>query len=111
MTPLDQLSNSVPDLVKEQRFEDALAVCKRLLLEFPEVHDGFEQSAVVHAAMGNHDRAAHFFRKAHAFAADPQRRADYDEDRIHQWWLAADDQERLAAEAERASRADQERAP
>lgn len=108
---LDDLSNSVLDLIKERRFDEALAACKRLLDDFPEVHDGFDRSGLVHAAMGNHALAADFFRMAHAFAADPLRRADYDEELIDDWRLRAQEQDRLAAEAERASRADRERAP
>lgn len=108
---LDDLSNSVLYLVKERRFDEALAVCRRLLAEFPDVHDGFDRSGIVHAAMGNHALAADFFRKAHAFANDPVRRDGYDEECIDDWRLQAEEQERLAAEAERASSADHERAP
>lgn len=107
---LDDLSNSVLDLVDERRFDEALAVCRRLLDEFPDVHDGFDRSGIVHAAMGNHALAGDFFRKAQAFASDPIRRADYDEEAIDDWRLQAEEQDRLA-EAERASRADQEHAP
>lgn len=57
---LDELSNSVLDLIRDRRFDDALAACDRLLREFPDVQDGFERSALVHAAMGNHALAADF---------------------------------------------------
>lgn len=111
---LDDVSNSVLDLIKERRFDEALAVCKRLLEEYPDVHDGFDRSGEVHAAMGNHALAADFFRKAHVFAADPVRRADYDEELIEDWLLRAEEQERLAASAaerDRARAADPDRAP
>src|SRR5262249_11070765 len=92
---LDDVSNSVLHLVKARRFDEALAACKRLLTEFPEVNDGFDRSAIVHAALGNHALAADFFRKALAFAADPLRRADYDEELIEHWRHQAAEQERL----------------
>jgi len=108
---LDDLSNSVLDLIEERRFAEALAACQRLLVDFPDVHDGLDRSGLVHAAMGNHALAAHFFRKAHDFAADPVRRADYDDELLDDWRLQAEEQDRLAAEAERASDGEQERAP
>src|SRR5581483_1174453 len=82
---LDELSNSVIDLIEQRRFDDALAACKRLLDEFPEVGDGLERSGRVHEAMGNAALAADFYRRAHAFVSDPIRRADYDEDLIDHW--------------------------
>ncbi len=112
--PLDELSNSVIDLIDARRFDEALAVCKRLFEDFPDVHDGFDRSAMVHEAMGNHALAADFYRRAHLFAADPVRRADYDEELIDDWRLRAEQQERLAASAaerDRARVAARERAP
>lgn len=75
---LDDLSNSVLGLVAQRRFEDALAACKRLLEEFPDVVDGLERSALVHSALGDHARAADFYRQALAFVTDPIRAADYE---------------------------------
>jgi hypothetical protein len=75
---LDDLSNSVLDLVHAGRFDEALAACDRLLAEFPDVVDGFERSAMVHTRMGNHALAADFYRKALDFVTHPSRRADYD---------------------------------
>lgn len=76
---LDELSNSVLDLVRTGRFDEALAACRRLLEEFPDVVDGFERSGMVHAKMGNHTRAADFYRKALDFVTHPSRRDDYDD--------------------------------
>jgi hypothetical protein len=76
---LDDLSNSVVDLVASRRFEDALAACQRLRDEFPEVVDGLERSAMVHAAMGNHATAADFYRQALAFVTHPSRRDQYED--------------------------------
>jgi tetratricopeptide (TPR) repeat protein len=77
---LESLSNSVIELVDENRFDDALAACKRLLQEFPEVVDGLERSGMVHAKIGNHALAADFYRQALAFISDPSRRNDYEDD-------------------------------
>jgi tetratricopeptide (TPR) repeat protein len=76
---LDDLSNSVLDLIGARRFDEALAVCKRLLEEFPDVVDGLERSGMVHAKMGNHTLAADFYRKALDFVTHPSRRDDYDD--------------------------------
>ena len=76
---LDDLSNSVLDLIKEQRFESALAVCRRLLAEWPDVIDGLERSAMVYQAMGKHDQALDFYRQALAFAERDDQRDGFDE--------------------------------
>jgi tetratricopeptide (TPR) repeat protein len=75
---LDELSNSVVDLVRAGRFDEALAACNRLLAEFPDIVDGFERAGMVHAKMGNHALAADFYRKALDFVTHPSRRDDYD---------------------------------
>lgn len=75
---LDDLSNSVLDLTKDRRFDAALAVCRRLLQEFPDVVDGLERSAMVHAAMGDHATAADFYRRTLEFITHPSRRDDYE---------------------------------
>jgi len=76
---LDDLSNSVVDLVRDRRYDEALVVCRRLLDEFPDVVDGLERSGMVYAAMGNHSVAADFYRQAYAFVTHPSRRDDYDD--------------------------------
>jgi len=76
---LDELSNSVLDLVRAGRFDQALAACNRLLKEFPDVVDGFERSGMVHARMGNHALAADCYRKALDFVTHPSRRDDYED--------------------------------
>ncbi len=52
------LSNSVIDLVKARRFDEACAACRRLLEDFPDVVDGFERAGMLFAAMGDHTRAS-----------------------------------------------------
>jgi hypothetical protein len=91
---LDELSNSAVDLANHGRFDEALAVCARLQAEFPDVVDGLERFAMVHAKMGHHALAADFYRQAFDFVNDPSRRDDYDE---HDYYREqADKQQRLA---------------
>jgi tetratricopeptide (TPR) repeat protein len=91
---LDALSNSAVDLAKAGQFDQALAACDRLLAEFPEVVDGLERSAMVHAAMGHHALAADFYQKAFEFVTDPSRRDHYED---HEFYREqADKQQRLA---------------
>lgn len=91
---LDDLSNSVIDLINQRRFDDALAACRRLLEDYPDVVDGFERAAMVFAAMGNHERAADFYRQALDFVTDPVRRDDYEDADFYRQQL--EQQERLA---------------
>jgi hypothetical protein len=73
-----ELSNSAVDLANNGHFDQALAVCAKLLSDFPEIVDGLERSAMVHAKMGHHALAADFYRKAFDFVNDPSRRDDYE---------------------------------
>jgi tetratricopeptide (TPR) repeat protein len=75
---LDELSNSIIDLVRDGHLDQALAACKRLLDEFPDVVDGLERSGMVHAKMGDHAAAAAFYRQAYDFVTHPSRRDDYE---------------------------------
>jgi tetratricopeptide (TPR) repeat protein len=52
----DQLvidSNRVVDLIHENRLDEAETVAAKLLIDYPEVHDGFERLAMVYEAQGN----------------------------------------------------------
>jgi tetratricopeptide (TPR) repeat protein len=73
----DALSNSAVDLANAGRFDDALAVCARLLAEFPDAVDGLERSAMVHGKLGNHALAADLYQQAFDFVTHPSRRDDY----------------------------------
>lgn len=79
---LDELSYSVVTLIKEKRFDEALAVCERLSTEFPDVHDWLERSAMVHEARGDLPLALDFYRRHVAFITAPERRDGYDEELI-----------------------------
>ncbi len=60
---LDDLSNSVVDLLAKKKFKEAEQACNQLLLEFPEQVDGWMRWAQTHAAQGNYFEAADFYRK------------------------------------------------
>jgi len=79
---LDELSYSVVTLIKEKRFDEALAVCERLRIEFPDVHDWLERSAMVHEARGDLSLALDYYRRHVAFITHPERRDGYDEELI-----------------------------
>lgn len=109
---LDDLSNSVIDLINERRYDEALVACERLLRHYPEVHDGFERSALVHDALGNHAIAGDFWQKAVDFVEQPELRPYYDEELIEDFRQhLTRSRERAQAEAERARTAEDDRAP
>ncbi len=91
---LAELSNSAVDLADNGDFDQALAVCARLLSDFPESVDGLERSAMVHAKMGHHALAVDFYRKAFDFVNDPRRRDDYENRDYYR--IQAEKQQRLA---------------
>jgi Flp pilus assembly protein TadD len=67
-TQLDQLSNSVVDLIKQNRLDEAEAVSRRLLTEYPDQVDGLNRLAMVYEARGENGQAADYYRKAADFA-------------------------------------------
>jgi len=67
-TELDQLSNSVVDLIKQKNLDEAEAVSRRLLSEYPDQIDGFDRLAMVYEARGDRKQAAQYYRKAADFA-------------------------------------------
>jgi tetratricopeptide (TPR) repeat protein len=67
-TELDQLSNSVVDLINQNELEKAEAVSRRLLSEYPDQVDGFDRLAMVYEARGDRKKAAQYYRKAADFA-------------------------------------------
>ena len=81
-TQLDELSNSVIDLIHQRRFDDALAACEALRRDYPEVVDGFERAALVHEARGDWTLAADSWRRALAFVERPEQRDGFDVDLI-----------------------------
>jgi protein O-GlcNAc transferase len=67
-TDLDDLSNSVVDLIEAGRLDDAEAACRELLTRYPDQIDGTERLAAVYEAKGEKKLAAEYYRKAAEFA-------------------------------------------
>jgi len=79
---LDQLSNSVLDLIKEGKLDEAEEVCRQLSKQYPDQVDGIERMAMVEEARCNYSRAAEYYLKAAAFihgkpGFDPESEAWY----------------------------------
>lgn len=83
-TELDQLSNSVVDLIKQKKLDEAETVSRKLLDEYPDQVDGFNRLAMVYEARGERRKAADYFRKAHRFAMSNE---GFDQD-IVDWYLS-----------------------
>jgi Tfp pilus assembly protein PilF len=67
-TELDQLSNSVVDLIEQKNLDEAEAVSRKLLAEYPDQIDGLNRLAMVYEARGEKTKAAEHYRKAYRFA-------------------------------------------
>ena len=81
---LDNLSNSVLDLVEERRLDEAEQVCHDLMTRYPDQIDGLDRLAHVYEARGDNKKAAEYYRKAAAFA---QRMPGFDQEGID-WFLS-----------------------
>jgi len=64
---IDQLSNSVLDLIEEGKLDQAEEVCRLLSKRYPDQVDGIERMAAVEEARGNYAHAAQYYLKAAAF--------------------------------------------
>ena len=62
------MSNSVVDLIKQDRLDEAEAVSHKLLTDYPDQVDGLNRLAMVYEARGEKSRAADYYRKAADFA-------------------------------------------
>ncbi len=91
---LDELSNSVLDLIRSGQLEEAEAVCQRLLTEYPDQVDGLDRLAMVYEAKGDRAKAAEYYRKAADFMRS---HGGFDEEGV-EWMLSEAD--RLDAEHE-----------
>jgi len=83
-TDLDQLSNNVVDLIEQEKLDEAEAVSRRLLNEYPDQIDGFNRLAMVYEARGEKRKAAEYYRRAHRFAMSNE---GFDEAAIS-WFLS-----------------------
>lgn len=65
---LDELSNSVLDLIKQGELDEAEARSRELLRRYPDVIDGLDRLARVYEARGDRAKAASYHRQAAHFA-------------------------------------------
>jgi tetratricopeptide (TPR) repeat protein len=66
-TDLDALSNKIGDLINAGELDEAEQAARHLLVEFPEVVDGFMRLAQVFKAKGDKPNAVKYFREATEF--------------------------------------------
>ncbi len=83
-TELDQLSNSVVNLIKQNKLDEAEAVSRKLLTDYPDQIDGFDRLAQVYEARGNKTKAAQYYRKSADFAKS---NPGFDQESID-WYLS-----------------------
>lgn len=67
-TDLDDLSNQVPKLIRQGKYDAAEKICQTLLKKFPEQIDGLHRFAEVFEARGDNRKAAEYYRKTAEFA-------------------------------------------
>jgi tetratricopeptide (TPR) repeat protein len=67
-TDLDELSNQVPGLIKQGKYDEAEKVCQKLLELYPEQIDGLHRSAELFEAMADYDKAIMFYKLTADFA-------------------------------------------
>ena len=67
---LDEVSNSVVDLIRAGRLDEAEAAARDLLARYPEVFDGLERLGMVYEARGDRKQAADYYRQAARFILD-----------------------------------------
>ena len=75
-TDLDRLSNSVVDLVRDGRLDEADAACEELRVQYPEVHDWLMRKAMVCEARGETEMAIEYCERTIAWMDD--RPEDFD---------------------------------
>ncbi len=64
---LDDLSNSVLDLIDAGKFDEAESVCNELKKRYPDQVDGIERMAMVYEARGENQKAADYYLKTAEF--------------------------------------------
>ena len=92
LAELETLSNSVPGLLRDGRFQEAEEVCQRLMREYPDQVDGLERLAMTCAAQGRKEEALKWYRKTVEFMRSHD---GFDEESVA-WPL--DEAKRLEAE-------------
>lgn len=67
MDALDDLSNSVIDLINTKQFDKAESVCNELKEKYPDQIDWIDRSAMLYEAMGENEKAAEYYLKVAEF--------------------------------------------
>ena len=67
---LDTASNAVVDLVHAGRLDEAEQAARDLLIQYPEVHDGYDRLGMVYQARGENKKAADSYRKVIEFICE-----------------------------------------
>jgi len=78
--PLGELANDVLNMIHEDRFEEALALAQKILLDYPEVIDGSHLTAIVYEKSGQFALAAEWYRKTLALSEQPDQKDHFDEE-------------------------------
>jgi len=64
---LTTASNAVVDLVHAGKLDEAEVAARELLVQYPDVHDGYDRLGLVHEARGENRQAADCYRKVIEF--------------------------------------------
>ena len=64
---LDDLSNSVIDLIELKKFDEAEKICQQLLKEYPQQVDGLQRMAMLNEVKGDRVQAIQYYRKTVEF--------------------------------------------
>jgi len=67
-TDLDKLSNKVPELIQQGKYDEAEKVCRKLCKQYPEQIDGLHRTAELFEAKGDYDKAITFYNRTADFA-------------------------------------------
>jgi uncharacterized protein YecA (UPF0149 family) len=67
-TDLDDLSNQVTDLIDQEKYAEAEAVCVKLMEQYPEQIDGLHRYAQLFEAQGEQQKAAEYYNQVADFA-------------------------------------------
>jgi len=67
LVEVDDLSNSVLDLIDAGKFDEAESVCNELKKRYPDQVDGIERMAMVYEARGENQKAAEYYLKTAEF--------------------------------------------
>ena len=82
---LDELSNSVIDLIREGKLDEAEKACDELDRRFPEMPDALDRRAMLLEARGHNKLAAQYYRRA----AEHARADGYDSELVDSYLASA----------------------